>query len=79
MNTPDVTIYSSPTCAYCHMAMHYLTAKKVPFKEVDVSKDMKGAQFVQDTLGYVATPVITIGDKTILGFDRPAIDAALHL
>ena len=76
--TKAITVYSSPTCAFCHMAMAYFDSKKLPYKEVDVSLDMKAAQFVQDTLGYIATPVITIDDTTILGFDRPAIDAALQ-
>lgn len=79
MDTPDITIYTSPTCVYCHMAMNYLKSKNIPYKAVDVSQDAKGAEFVQNTLGYIATPVITIGDKSILGFDKPAIDAALHL
>jgi len=79
MSTPDITIYSTPTCVYCHMAMNYLKSKKIAYKEVDVSQDAEGAKFVQDTLGYIATPVITIGDKNILGFDKPAIDAALNL
>lgn len=79
MNTPTITVYSSPTCVYCHMATKYFDSKKVAYKEVDVSQDAEAAKFVQDKLGYIATPVIDIDGTTILGFDRPAIDAALHL
>ena len=73
-----VTVYSSPTCAFCHMAMHYLSSKKVSFKEVDVSQDSQAAQWVQDKLGYIATPVIDIDGTVVLGFDRPQIDSALR-
>ena len=60
------------------MAMKYFDSKKVPYKEVDVSQDAKAAQWVQDKLGYIATPVIDIDGTVILGFDRPQIDAALQ-
>jgi len=73
-----ITVYSSPTCVYCHMAMEYLKAKKVDFKVVDVSKDMKAAQWVYDHVGQLATPAIDIDGTVILGFDREGIDAALR-
>jgi len=73
-----ITVYSSPTCAFCHMAMRYFDDKKVAYKEVNVSQDMKAAQWVQDKLGYIATPVIDIDGTVVLGFDRPKIDAALQ-
>lgn len=78
MSDSKVIIYSSPTCAYCHMAMQYFNSKKVAYKEIDVSQDMKAAQWVQDKLGYIATPVIDIAGSIVLGFDRPKIDLALR-
>ena len=73
-----ITVYSSPTCAFCHMAMRYFDDRKVPYKKIDVSQDMKAAQWVHDKLGYIATPVIDINGTVVLGFDRPKIDAALQ-
>ncbi|HSX44105.1 MAG TPA: glutaredoxin family protein [Candidatus Saccharimonadales bacterium] len=77
--SPNITVYSSPTCAFCHMAMAYLASKKIPFKEIDVSQDMDAARWVQDKLGYVATPVIDIDGEVVLGFDRPRIDQILKI
>ncbi len=77
MSDPKVIIYSSPTCAFCHMAKEYLKGKKVDFKETDISQDMDAAQWVFDNVGQLATPVIDIHGTIVLGFDRPRIDAAL--
>ena len=73
-----VTVYSSPTCVYCHMATEYLKSKKVEFSEIDISKDMNAAQWVYDRVGQLATPAIDINGTIILGFDREGIDMALR-
>lgn len=72
-----ITIYSSPTCAFCHMAKAYLKSKGKEFKEVDISQDAAAAGWVLQHVGQLATPVLDIDGTVILGFDRPAIDAAL--
>ena len=74
----NVTIYSAPWCAFCHMAKNYLTGKKVPFKDIDVEKDQKAAHDVFAKTGQAGIPVIEIGDAVIIGFDRPRIDSALE-
>ncbi|OGL29746.1 hypothetical protein A3D14_00540 [Candidatus Saccharibacteria bacterium RIFCSPHIGHO2_02_FULL_47_12] len=73
-----VTVYSTPTCVYCYMVKEYLKGKKVDYKEVDISVDPKAAKWVYENTGYMATPVVGIGDTVILGFDRPKIDTALR-
>ena len=73
-----ITVYSSPGCAYCHMAMSYLQSKKIDFKERNIAEDREAMQFVADTIGQLATPVIDIDGEIILGFDRPRIDMALR-
>lgn len=77
MSDTNVKIYSSPSCAFCHMAMQYLKSKGIGFKEIDVSTDAEAAKWVQDKVGYIATPVIDVNGAIILGFDRPALDKAL--
>lgn len=73
-----ITVYSTPACVYCHMAKEYLKGKKVEFKDIDVSQDSEAAKWVMDHTGQLATPVLDINGTVILGFDRPAIDAALR-
>lgn len=60
------------------MAKEYLKAKKVAFKEVDISQEPAAAQWVYDHVGQLATPAIDIDGTVILGFDREGIDAALR-
>lgn len=75
---PAVTIYSAPWCAFCHMAKQYLNSKHVPFTEIDVDQDPEAARKIFAKTGSMGVPVIQIGDTTILGFDRAAIDTALN-
>lgn len=72
-----ITLYSSPACAYCHMAREYLKSKKLKFKEYDISDNPKAYQWVADNVGQIATPVLDIEGTIILGFNRPSIDEAL--
>lgn len=74
---PTVIIYSSPTCGFCHMAMDYLTDKGVPFTEKDISVDQEALRFVLEKIGQAVTPIITVGDQIIVGFDRPKLDEAI--
>ncbi len=73
----DVTVYSTTWCGFCRMAKTYLKSLDVPFKEVDVEQDPEGARFIVEKTNQRGVPVIQIGERIILGFDRPAIDDAL--
>lgn len=74
---PKVTVYSSPTCGFCHMAMDYFDQKGVAFTEKDISVDQAALTYVLENVGQAVTPIITIGETIIVGFDRPKIDEAL--
>lgn len=78
VTTVPVTIYSSPTCAFCHMAKDYFDKKGVQYTERDISTDQEGLQYVLQKVGQAVTPIITVGDTIIVGFDRPKIDEALE-
>jgi glutaredoxin-like YruB-family protein len=73
-----VTVYTSPTCGFCHMLKEYLTSKKVEFTEKDITQDKEAFDYVLNTIGQAATPVTDIGGEVVLGFDRPKIDLALR-
>lgn len=72
-----ITVYSSPTCGYCHMVKQYLDSKHQPYKEIDISIDKDGAKWVIDHVGQAVTPVIDIDGTVIVGFDKDALDAAI--
>lgn len=77
-DSPTVVVYSSPTCGFCHMAMDYFDQKGVTYTEKDISVDNDALTFVLDKVGQAVTPIITIDNEIIVGFDRPKIDAALQ-
>jgi len=74
---PTVTIYSSPTCAFCHMAKEYFADKGIGYTEKDITSDEAAYEFVVSEVGQAVTPIITINDTIIVGFDRPKIEDAL--
>jgi glutaredoxin-like YruB-family protein len=75
---PTVTIYTTPTCAFCHMAKEYFKDKGIEYTEKDLTTDAEALQFVVEEVGQAVTPIITINDTFIVGFDRPKIEDALE-
>lgn len=78
MSAASVTVYSTPWCGFCKMLKEYLKGKSVAFNEVDVEQDQAAGQHIVEKTGQMGVPVTEIGDYTIIGFDRPKIDAALQ-
>ncbi len=77
--THNVTVYSTPTCPYCHMAKDFLKKNGVKYSDVDVSADQKKAEEMVKKSGQMGVPVIDIDGKIIVGYDLPAIKKALSL
>lgn len=65
-----VTIYSTPTCHFCHMAKEFFTEKGVEFTNYDVASDATKRQEMIQMTGQLGVPVIVIGDDVMVGFDR---------
>jgi glutaredoxin-like YruB-family protein len=76
---PRVIVFSTPTCTYCNAAKRYLREKGIPFKDVDVSRDAAAARDMVRRSGQMGVPVIDIGGKIVVGFDRPKIDRYLGI
>lgn len=76
---PKVIIFSTPTCTYCNMAKQYFRQKHVRFTDVDVSRDMAAARDMVRRSGQTGVPVMDIGGKIVVGFNRPKIDQLLGL
>ena len=72
-------VFTTSTCSWCRRAKKYLRENRVPFKEVNIERDPEAAREVQRKTGQTGVPVIKIGSKWIVGFDRPAIEKALAL
>ncbi len=76
---PRVIVFSTPTCSFCNMAKKYFREKGIRFKDVDVSRDQAAARDMVRRSGQSGVPVIDIGGKIIIGFDRPKIDKLLGI
>ncbi len=76
---PRVIVFSTPSCSYCNLAKKYFREKGVKFKDVDVSQDMAAARDMVRRSGQQGVPVIDIGGKIVVGFDRPKIEKFLGI
>jgi glutaredoxin-like YruB-family protein len=79
VNQPKVIIFTTPTCTYCNMTKKYLREKGIRFKEVDVSRDPAAAKDMVRRSGQMGVPVLDIGGKIVIGFDRPKINQYLGI
>jgi glutaredoxin-like YruB-family protein len=73
----SVTLYSTPSCAYCRLAKDYFKSKGVPFTEYNVASDQRKAEEMVRKSGQMGVPVIDINGRVIIGFNKPEIDRAL--
>lgn len=76
---PNVTIYSTPTCHFCHAAKDFFTANNVSFTDHNVAADLPHRQEMIQKSGQMGVPVILIGDELVIGFDEERLRELLHL
>lgn len=79
MAAPTVTIYSTPTCHFCHMAKEFFEANHVAFTDHNVATDLPKRQEMIQKSGQMGVPVITIDDQLIVGFDEPRLKELLAI
>jgi len=74
-----ITIYSTPTCHFCHMAKDFFTQNSIVFTDYDVASDLEKRKEMLDKTGQMGVPVIMIDDEIIVGFDKPKISSLLGI
>lgn len=75
----EVSIYSTPTCHFCHIAKDFFKENNIPYTEYDVSVDMAKRQEIVKLSGQMGVPVITIGNDLIVGFNEPRLRELLGI
>ncbi|MEK7621085.1 MAG: glutaredoxin domain-containing protein [Patescibacteria group bacterium] len=79
---PQVTIYSTSWCGFCHSLEQYLDQKKVSYVTKDIEKDQSAYNELMEKIGgrdnFRGVPTSDVKSQIVLGFDRPKIDAALE-
>ena len=76
---PRVIVFSTPTCSFCNMAKRYFREKGIKFNDVDVSRDPAAARDMVRRSGQQGVPVIDIGGRIVVGFDRAKINKYLGI
>lgn len=75
----NVTIYSTPSCHFCHLAKDFFQEKNITYTEYDVASDLEKRKEMVEKSGQMGVPVIIIGDELIVGFNEPKIAKLLGL
>lgn len=75
----NVTIYSTPSCHFCHMAKDFFKENNVAFTDHDVASDTEKRKEMLEKSGQMGVPVIIIENDLIVGFDKSKISELLGL
>lgn len=74
---PNVTIYSTHTCHFCHMEKAWLDEHQVAYTNYFVDEDDSKANEMIKRSGQMAVPVTIISgpqrEEIVIGFDRPKL------
>jgi len=76
---PRVIVFSTPTCSFCNQTKRYFREKGIKYRDVDVSRDPAAARDMVRRSGQQGVPVIDIGGRIVVGFDRPKINQLLGI
>ena len=75
----QVTIYSTPTCHFCHAAKAFFDEHNVAYTDHNVAMDADKRQEMVDMTGQMGVPVIRIEDDVIVGFDEGKLRELLQI
>ena len=75
----NITIYSTPTCHYCHMAKEFLTENNISFTDHNVAEDAEKRQEMLEKTGQMGVPVIDIEGEIMVGFNEEKMKELLGL
>ena len=77
MADKTVTVYSTPTCPYCHQVKEFLKAKDVAFTEHNVATDLEARNAMVQKSGQLGVPVVEVDDQVVVGFNRAKLEELL--
>jgi glutaredoxin-like YruB-family protein len=65
-----VTIYSTPTCHFCHAAKDFFKKNNIEFTDYNVAEDTVKRTEMLERSGQMGVPVIFIESEMIIGFNE---------
>jgi len=75
----NVTIYSTPTCHFCHLAKDFFMDHNIAYTEFDVAADISKRKEMVDKTGQMGVPVIDVDGQIMVGFSEEALSKALGI
>ena len=75
----EVTIYSTPSCHFCHAAKDFFTENNITFTDIDVAANADKRVEMVEMTGQLGVPVIRIEDDVIVGFDQGKVKELLGI
>ena len=77
--SPQITIYRTSWCAFCHTEMQWLDKLGIPYTAKDIEADPAANEELMAKINgdFRGVPVTDVGGDLILGFDRPKIQDAI--
>ncbi len=73
-----ILVYSTSECPYCTMVIDYLKSKNIEVKVIDISSDEQGFKEMVRKSGQRGIPVIDLGNKIIVGYEKEEIDLEIR-
>ena len=82
------TVYSSPTCHYCHALMEWLAQRNIAFEERDIMTDLDARRTMVEKSQQMHIPVSIIElqnaagqklERVVVGFDQLRIEKILGI
>ncbi len=74
----QVTVYTTPTCGYCHQVKRFLKEHGLQYREVDVANDEAAAIAMVERTGQYGVPVVDVDGTLVVGFNRPRLEQLLQ-
>ncbi len=79
MEQKPVSIYTTPSCHFCHMSKEFFQEHGVTYSEFDVAADQDKRQEMVEKSGQMGVPVIFVGDEMVIGFDKRRLSELLSI
>lgn len=78
--TAQVTVYSTPWCAFCRTEKQWLDSLGVEYISKDIEEDPSAKEELLAKLGgqFRGVPTTDVAGEMIVGFDRVKLQAALE-
>ncbi len=75
----STTVYSTPTCPFCHKLKEYLDENKIEYTDIDVAADDEKAQEMIKKSGQMGVPVLDVDGEIVIGFDKKKVNELLKI